>query len=75
MHTACRQASDWLQQGGQIDDAEMLRTFNCGIGMVVCVPADAADAATALLADQSETVYHIGEIRAADSSAPTVRYA
>jgi phosphoribosylformylglycinamidine cyclo-ligase len=65
---------DWLQQGGRIDDAEMLRTFNCGIGMVVCVPAEAADAAAALLAAQGETVYRIGEIRAAESTNPSVHY-
>ena len=30
---------DWLQDRGGISDAEMLRTFNCGIGMVMIVPA------------------------------------
>lgn len=35
---------DWLQQAGGIEEAEMLRTFNCGIGMVLLTPAgDAAD--------------------------------
>ena len=34
---------DWLQEQGDIEDREMLRTFNCGIGMVMLVPAGAAD--------------------------------
>jgi phosphoribosylformylglycinamidine cyclo-ligase len=53
----------WLQQQGQIDDAEMARTFNCGIGMVVIVAKDHADAATAQLRAAGETVFAIGEIR------------
>jgi len=32
---------DWLQTQGEINSEEMLSTFNCGIGMVLCVPADA----------------------------------
>jgi len=56
----------WLQEQGRIDDAEMLRTFNAGIGMVVCLPPGEADAATRLLESAGETVYPIGEIRAAE---------
>ena len=40
----------------------MLRTFNCGIGMVVIVPQDQAGAATALFEKHGETVYRLGEI-------------
>ena len=53
----------WLQQHGQVDDAEMARTFNCGIGMVVIVAKAHADAASALLREAGETVFTIGEIR------------
>ena len=52
----------WLQQHGAIDDAEMHRVFNCGIGMVVVVDAADAAAAEAMLAAAGETVYRIGEI-------------
>jgi phosphoribosylformylglycinamidine cyclo-ligase len=53
----------WLQDHGNVADAEMARTFNCGIGMVLIVaPAD-ADKAAAFLREQGETVYRIGEIR------------
>ena len=53
---------DWLARNGGIVDAEMLRTFNCGIGMVVVVARDVADAAAAHLVSEGETVFPIGEI-------------
>lgn len=52
----------WLQQSGGVADAEMHRVFNCGIGMVVAVAADQADAIAQTLAAQGETVYRLGEI-------------
>jgi len=64
---------DWLQQHGNVEESEMLRTFNCGIGMVVAVAAGDADEATALLEDAGETVYRIGRITAGDG-APQVNY-
>ena len=54
----------WLQQAGNIAGAEMYRTFNCGIGMTVCVPPDAVDAALAKLRELGETASVIGEVRA-----------
>jgi len=54
---------DWLQRTGRIDRAEMYRTFNCGIGMVVILPAPSADAAIALLNAHGETAVLIGEVR------------
>ncbi len=64
----------WLREQGNIAEAELLRTFNCGIGMVVCVPAETADRATEILQQQGETVYRIGQITRCDSEAPGVRY-
>jgi phosphoribosylformylglycinamidine cyclo-ligase len=52
----------WLQQHGKIDDQEMARTFNCGIGMVVIVAREHVDTATHLLQEAGETVFLIGEI-------------
>jgi len=52
----------WLQQQGNVADTEMHRVFNCGIGMVIVVAADAADTVAATLADQGETVFRIGEV-------------
>ena len=55
---------DWLQREGNVAEAEMHRVFNCGIGMVVIVAAEHADAALKQLQDAGETVYRIGVIRA-----------
>ena len=52
----------WLQKTAGIDDIEMNRTFNNGIGMVVVVPAEAADATAATLASLGESVHRIGVI-------------
>ena len=65
---------DWLQQQGNIDAKEMLRTFNCGIGMVVCVAAADVAKATQILEAQGETVYRLGQIEACDCAEPCVRY-
>jgi phosphoribosylformylglycinamidine cyclo-ligase len=54
---------DWLQTTGRLPDPEMYRTFNCGIGMVVIVPAAHATAACALLDARGETARVIGEVR------------
>jgi len=55
----------WLQEKGNISPTEMYRTFNCGIGMVICVPAVETDTALGLLAAAGETAMVIGSIAAA----------
>jgi phosphoribosylformylglycinamidine cyclo-ligase len=52
----------WLAAGGNMAEAELLKTFNCGIGMVAVVAADRAPALAALLRDAGETVTVIGEV-------------
>ena len=64
----------WLQERGGIAPEEMLRTFNAGIGMVVVVPADELAAATTLLEEAGEEVFHIGAIEASDAPQPQVIY-
>ncbi len=64
---------DWLAGEGGVDEAEMHRVFNCGIGMVLVVAAADADAAYARLAAQGETVFRIGEIAARPSGGAAVR--
>ena len=54
----------WLQQAGNIADTEMLRTFNCGVGMVVVVAAEHAEEALARLNNAGETAFRIGMIAA-----------
>ena len=58
---------DWLQQTAQIDNAEMYKTFNCGIGMVVVVAPEHAEAAMAHLKSSGESVSRIGEVVARNS--------
>lgn len=53
---------DWLQDKGNIDKDEMLRTFNCGIGMVLIVDASVADKIQTSLTQTGETVFRIGHI-------------
>ena len=53
----------WLQQQGNVTDAEMLRTFNCGIGMAVIVSAAEADQAMSVLAEAGVQAWRIGAIR------------
>jgi phosphoribosylformylglycinamidine cyclo-ligase len=53
---------DWIQRTGRIADAEMHRTFNCGIGMVAIVPRAEVDAALALLGSAGEQANIIGEV-------------
>ena len=45
----------------------MYRTFNCGVGMVIALPAEAADKAIAFLNDKGESAWKIGYIKASDS--------
>ena len=52
----------FLQAQGNIEPAEMARTFNCGIGMVLAVEQDAVSGLTAELEEAGETVFRIGEI-------------
>ncbi len=58
----------WLQQAGNVAEEEMFRVFNCGIGMVVCVPAGKVATAMTLLKREGELAYEIGRVEA--SSAP-----
>ena len=60
----------WLQMKGGVADAEMVRVFNCGIGMVVIVSPEQADAAIQSLAKQSLRAWVVGEVRELPKCAP-----
>ncbi|BAZ93443.1 phosphoribosylformylglycinamidine cyclo-ligase [Thiohalobacter sp. COW1] len=59
----------WLQDGGNVAEAEMYRTFNCGVGMVLVVPADQVDTALTLLAGTGEQAWRLGGIVAGEGAA------
>ncbi len=59
------QVFQWLQANGNVDTYEMYRTFNCGVGMIIALPADQVDAALALLQAEGEQAWLIGQITAA----------
>jgi len=63
----------WLQKQGNVSQADMLTTFNCGIGMIVCVAAEDEQATLDALSQAGETVFPIGELVAAEGK-PQVRY-
>lgn len=52
----------WLQEQGNIARDEMFRTFNCGVGLVIAVPADQAKQAVAVLNNQGENAWIIGTV-------------
>ncbi len=52
----------WLREAGGIAEAEMLRTFNCGIGMVAVVAEERAEALAGLLAERGEEIVLLGLI-------------
>jgi phosphoribosylformylglycinamidine cyclo-ligase len=52
----------WIQATGNVADSEMLRAFNCGVGMVMIVEADKVEALKASLTQDGETVYTLGQV-------------
>ena len=64
----------WLAAAGGIAEKEMLRTFNCGIGMIAVVDARAAGKVAAILKREGERVVQLGELVAAAKGKPRVTY-
>ncbi|MDH5182898.1 MAG: phosphoribosylformylglycinamidine cyclo-ligase [Gammaproteobacteria bacterium] len=58
---------NWLQQQGNIEDSELYRTFNCGVGMTLVVPAAQAEKAVAQLNQAGESASIIGRIESFDA--------
>ncbi|WDE07350.1 phosphoribosylformylglycinamidine cyclo-ligase [Thalassomonas viridans] len=59
------QIFNWLQEKGNISEHEMYRTFNCGVGMIIAVPADKLETSLEILKAQGENAWHIGAIDSA----------
>lgn len=53
---------NWLQENGNVTTHEMYRTFNCGVGLIVALPQDQANAAVELLKAEGENAWIIGQI-------------
>ena len=64
----------WMAATGGIAEAEMLRTFNCGIGMVVIAEPGKAEAVAETLVRSGETVVRLGEVARTANGAPRVAY-
>jgi phosphoribosylformylglycinamidine cyclo-ligase len=60
---------DWLAEQGGIERAELFRTFNCGVGMVVIVAAEAAQATVDILTSRGENAWILGRVEAGERSA------
>ncbi|MFC0281248.1 phosphoribosylformylglycinamidine cyclo-ligase [Falsigemmobacter intermedius] len=64
----------WLAETAKMTEAELLKTFNCGIGMMLVVAPEKAEAIAALLAEAGEQVFTLGTIVKADESGHGVVY-
>jgi phosphoribosylformylglycinamidine cyclo-ligase len=64
----------WLCEASGLDDAEMLRTFNCGIGLIVVAAADKAGHIIDAFGDTGERAFRIGELVRGKDGKSTVRY-
>ena len=56
---------NWIQRGGNVEEYEMYRTLNCGVGMIIVVDQDKAEAAIELLNAEGESAWQIGRIETA----------
>ncbi|WP_445360181.1 phosphoribosylformylglycinamidine cyclo-ligase [Microbulbifer sp. EKSA005] len=66
---------NWLRDAGNIDSREMYRTFNCGVGMVICVPAEQSESALSALKQMGEDAFIVGTIEDAKDGAEAVELA
>jgi len=56
----------WLQEQGNVEAYEMYRTFNCGVGMIIAVPASEQDNALNILQQAGETAFVVGSVAKAE---------
>jgi phosphoribosylformylglycinamidine cyclo-ligase len=63
---------DWITRQGELSEEELLRVFNCGIGMVLVVPRDQADEISHRLEGLGERSYRIGEIERRAPEGPSL---
>ncbi|TDQ36158.1 phosphoribosylformylglycinamidine cyclo-ligase [Thiopseudomonas denitrificans] len=63
---------DWLQEQGNVDETEMHRVLNCGVGMIICVAAEDQQRVLEHLQASGEQPWVIGQINAAAADAPAI---
>lgn len=63
---------DWLQEKGNVDETEMHRVLNCGVGMIICVAADDQQRVLDHLKASGEQPWVIGQINAAQAGEPAI---
>ncbi|MEN8763141.1 MAG: phosphoribosylformylglycinamidine cyclo-ligase [Thiogranum sp.] len=59
----------WLQEQGQVETFEMYRTFNCGVGMVICLPASGITQCLTILAEHGINGWVLGSVEKAEGQA------
>jgi phosphoribosylformylglycinamidine cyclo-ligase len=65
---------NWLQKTGNVEELEMLKTFNCGIGMILVVDTNEVDKTLSLFNSLGEQAQIIGEVEAQIGELEQVRY-
>jgi phosphoribosylformylglycinamidine cyclo-ligase len=70
----CQPVFHWLAKAGGIEQGEMLRTFNCGIGLVAVVSPGDATAIVDIFHQHGEKAFPIGIVERLETGAPAVRY-
>ncbi len=65
---------NWLQENGGVNDEEMLRTFNCGIGMILVVPAEQSEDVITTCRLESIPAWQIGTMDTSEAEQPFVQY-
>jgi phosphoribosylformylglycinamidine cyclo-ligase len=70
----CQPVFHWLAKAGNVEQAEMLRTFNCGVGFVAVVAPHDATAVAACFHDHGEEAFPIGMVERHVDDMPAVRF-
>ena len=64
----------WLKKLGNVPNDEMLKTFNCGVGMIICVDNNDVNLTLSILKNLGENAWEIGKIKNSKNNLPQVKY-
>lgn len=65
---------DWIREVGELPESELLRVFNCGVGMIVIVPPDITDEVVQRLEGLGERAYRIGVVERKPEGEPSILF-